>query len=51
MTPLHRLINVMVASIAFLQPTHQFEKPLNPILGGTYEAIANDGTRVYLELN
>ena len=40
---------VMVSSVAFLPPTHQFEKPLNPILGETYQAIGQDGTHVFLE--
>jgi hypothetical protein len=47
--PIQRLIFVMVSTIAFLFPTHQFEKPLNPILGETYEAMAVDGTKVYVE--
>ena len=39
----------MVSSIAFLFPTHQFEKPLNPILGETYQGVGPDGTMIYLE--
>lgn len=39
----------MVSTIAFLFPTHQFEKPLNPILGETYQALAQDGSTIYLE--
>jgi hypothetical protein len=34
--PVQRLINVMAASVAFLIPAHQFDMPLNPILGETY---------------
>ena len=47
--PVERLIYIMVASVAFIHPTHQFEKPLNPILGETYEALGQDGTKIYLE--
>jgi hypothetical protein len=34
--PVERMKLVMTATIAFLYPTHMFEKPLNPILGETY---------------
>lgn len=37
--PIERLIYVIAASIALIYPTHQFEKPLNPILGETYQAV------------
>lgn len=26
-----------------------FEKPLNPILGETYEALGQDGAKIYME--
>ena len=47
--PIERLILVMASSLAFIYPTHQFEKPLNPILGETYQAVGQDGTMVYME--
>lgn len=47
--PIKRLSYVMVSSVAFALKSHQFEKPLNPILGETYEALAPDGTRIFLE--
>jgi hypothetical protein len=34
--PIERMKYVMVASIAFIGPTHTWDKPLNPILGETY---------------
>ena len=36
--PIKRLSYVMVSSVAFALKSHQFEKPLNPILGETFEA-------------
>jgi hypothetical protein len=39
----------MCSSVAFIHPTHIFEKPLNPILGETFEAEGQDMTKVYLE--
>jgi hypothetical protein len=47
--PVERLIYIMTSSIAFIYPTHQFEKPLNPIIGETYQAIGEDGTMIYAE--
>lgn len=47
--PLERMKLVMTSTIAFFHPTHQFEKPLNPILGETYEAMCPDGTHIYAE--
>lgn len=34
--PVERMKYVMTASIAFVYPTHHFDKPLNPILGETF---------------
>lgn len=39
----------MTASIAFIYPTHHFDKPLNPILGETFQAELPDGSKVYCE--
>lgn len=34
--PINRMKLVMTANIAFLYPSHNFEKPLNPVLGETF---------------
>lgn len=34
--PIERFKLIMCSTVAFIYPTHQFEKPLNPILGETY---------------
>lgn len=47
--PIERMILVIAASIALIYPTHQFEKPLNPILGETYQAVGEDGSIIYME--
>ena len=47
--PLERLKLVMTYSIAYIYPTHIFEKPLNPILGETFQGELIDGTKVYME--
>ncbi len=35
--PVERMKFVMTSTLGFLYPSHQFEKPLNPILGETLE--------------
>lgn len=35
--PIERMKYVMVASVAFIGNLHTFDKPLNPILGETYQ--------------
>ena len=47
--PIERMKYVMVASVAFIGPTHTFDKPLNPILGETYQGELPDGSKVYME--
>jgi hypothetical protein len=39
----------MVNSIAFFYPSKICEKPLNPILGETYQAFGQDGSSVFME--
>ena len=39
----------MTTNIAFLFDGHTFEKPLNPVIGETYQAISPDGARIYME--
>lgn len=34
--PIERMKYAMIASIAFIWPTHTWDKPLNPILGETF---------------
>jgi hypothetical protein len=47
--PVERMKYVMVASVAFIGPAHTFDKPLNPILGETYQATMPDGSQVFME--
>lgn len=39
----------MTASICYIHPCHHWGKPLNPILGETYQAEVSDGSKVYVE--
>lgn len=41
--PIERMKLVMASSIAFMVPGKIYEKPLNPVLGETYQAKAADG--------
>ena len=47
--PIERMKMVITGSIAYLEPTHHWDKPLNPILGETYQAHSPDGSRYFLE--
>ena len=47
--PLFRMKMVMTIAIAFLNPCHAWGKPLNPVLGETYQAILPDGARIDVE--
>ena len=47
--PVERMKFVLTTSLSFLQPCHVFDKPLNPILGETYQAHSPDGSKYYLE--
>lgn len=47
--PIHRMKLVMTGSLSFVYPCHRFDKPLNPVLGETYQGYHNDGTNVYME--
>jgi Oxysterol-binding protein len=40
---------IITASLAFLFPCHTWDKPLNPILGETFQGELEDGTKVFLE--
>ena len=47
--PITRMKHVMASSIAYLHPCHSFDKPLNPILGETFQAKLADGSTVNVE--
>eukprot|EP01067_Filipodium_phascolosomae_P007507 Filipodium_phascolosomae@DN6036_c0_g1_i1.p1 len=47
--PIERLKLVTCSYLASLHITSDFIKPVNPILGETYQAMLQDGTRVYCE--
>jgi len=44
-----RMKMVITSSVAFFHPAKIFEKPLNPILGETYQAYGQDGSMIFLE--
>jgi hypothetical protein len=41
--------HAVAGSIAHIVPTHHFDKPLNPILGETFQAEMVDGTKIFCE--
>ena len=47
--PVERMKFIMTNSLSYVQPTHVFDKPLNPILGETYQAQMQDGSQIYFE--
>jgi len=47
--PVERMKHVMAANVAYLYPCHNWGKPLNPVLGETYQATHRDGGHVYME--
>ena len=47
--PMERMKHVIAGSFSYIYPCHCWEKPLNPILGETYQAELADGTKIYLE--
>ena len=47
--PLERFKLVIVQSINWYYHTSIFEKPLNPILGETFQTVGQDGAKIYLE--
>jgi hypothetical protein len=47
--PVERMKLMMTSSLAWIYCTHHFEKPLDPILGETYEAEMPDGSKIYCE--
>mmetsp|Transcript_23209 Transcript_23209/g.17639 ORF Transcript_23209/g.17639 Transcript_23209/m.17639 type:complete len:151 (-) Transcript_23209:443-895(-) len=47
--PVERMKWTIAASISWVPPTHSFDKPLNPVLGETFQAVLDDGTEVFME--
>jgi len=47
--PVERMKHVMTCSLSFLYTCHRFDKPLNPLLGETYQGKHEDGSRIYME--
>lgn len=47
--PAERMKHFMCAKLAYFFYAQRFEKPLNPILGETFQAYGQDGTKVYFE--
>jgi len=47
--PVERFKSVMVANISYVYCDKIFEKPLNPMIGETYQMFAEDGAHVYVE--
>ena len=47
--PVERMKFTIVSSFSYIYPSHFFEKPLNPIIGETYQSRLEDGTEVFLE--
>lgn len=47
--PIERMKLVMSANFSWNFYGHIFVKPLNPILGETYQCYGQDGTKIYLE--
>ena len=47
--PVTRMKQTMVASFAYIYPGHNWLKPLNPILGETYQSYTTDGGLVFME--
>lgn len=47
--PIEKMKLTICGSLAFFYFEKLFEKPLNPILGETYEAFGQDGSTVFIE--
>lgn len=47
--PVERMKHVITSSLSWVYKAHFWDKPLNPILGETYQARLEDGTELYLE--
>ena len=40
---------IIADQVSYIYPTHSFDKPLNSVLGETYQAKLADGTMIYAE--
>lgn len=47
--PLERFKYVVVATISCFHKSSHFLKPMNPVLGETYEMLWEDGSKIFLE--
>lgn len=47
--PVERMKLVMTTSLSFLYTCHRFDKPLNPLLGETYQGMHDDGSKIFME--
>ena len=47
--PVERMKFVVTTSLSYIYPKHFFDKPLNPILGETYQARLEDSSQLFLE--
>lgn len=47
--PVERMKHIMLTSVTYLYPLHNWGKPLNPILGETFQARLKDGSMIYME--
>ena len=47
--PLTRFKLVITSTFSVYEPNHHWNKPLNPILGETFQAKAEDGSNLFFE--
>ena len=47
--PVERMKLVIAQNVSYAYYDKIFEKPLNPILGETYQCYGQDGAKIYLE--
>lgn len=47
--PVFRMKQTIIACFGYIYPAHDFLKPLNPILGETYQSYLTDGGFIYME--
>lgn len=47
--PLERFKYVIVATLSCFHKSSHFYKPMNPVIGETYEMLWEDGSKIYME--